>query len=225
MNSGIYSLYWWEQDLIYVGLSQNLNARKAEHFRDLENNTHTNYKVQNAYNLYGKPDFIILEYCDIKYLPEKEIYWCSEFNALGSNGLCIVEPGIVGFGVNSNASKYSKNLILKIFSLLYTGKCSVPNISNRLRVPIHLVRDICSGRTHIWLSETYPQKYAKMLSIDRLKLSKLSSIRLLKDAEGIVYQINNIREFCRNILGNENHHSNICKVLNGTRKVYKGYTL
>lgn len=29
---GIYALYWWDQDLIYVGLTQNLNKRKREHF-------------------------------------------------------------------------------------------------------------------------------------------------------------------------------------------------
>lgn len=114
MNSGIYALYWWEQDLVYVGLSQNLSNRKKEHFTLLKNNKHTNYKVQNAYNNFGIPDFIILEYVeDILKLPELEVYWCNELNALGKNGLCLVEPGVVGFGTNSNASKYSKIQILR----------------------------------------------------------------------------------------------------------------
>lgn len=50
MNSGIYALYWWEQDLVYIGLSQNLSSRKLEHLNKLKNNRHTNYKVQNTYN-------------------------------------------------------------------------------------------------------------------------------------------------------------------------------
>ena len=49
--SGIYALYWWEQDLIYIGLSQDLFSRKSQHYRSLKSSTHYNPKLQNAYKL------------------------------------------------------------------------------------------------------------------------------------------------------------------------------
>lgn len=55
MTIGIYALYWEEQDLVYVGQSQDIARRFTEHKRKLKNTSHTNYKVQAAYNLYGIP--------------------------------------------------------------------------------------------------------------------------------------------------------------------------
>lgn len=60
MTIGIYSLYWEEQDLIYIGQSQNIERRFTEHLYKLKNNTHTNYKVQKAYITYGLPSTNIL---------------------------------------------------------------------------------------------------------------------------------------------------------------------
>jgi excinuclease UvrABC nuclease subunit len=53
MNSGIYALYWWEQDLVYVGLSRNLHRRRNQHMSSMVKNTHDNYKVQQAFNNFG----------------------------------------------------------------------------------------------------------------------------------------------------------------------------
>jgi predicted GIY-YIG superfamily endonuclease len=177
-NIGIYALYWWEQDLVYIGLSQDLHSRKLEHLSKLERTVHTNYKVQSAYNLYGIPDFIILENCSISELPAKEIYWTHEFDALRT-GLCIVEPGIVGFGVNSNASKYTKFQILKTFSLLYKNKLSFKEISKRTFVNEGIISDISAGRVHLWISEVYPDKHLAMVSIKNRNHRKRRNKELL----------------------------------------------
>jgi len=199
MNSGIYALYWWEQDLVYVGLSQNLDQRKKEHLRMLKSSTHTNYKVQNAYNTYGVPEFIVLEYCSLQELPDKEVYWCNEFDALGKNGLCLVEPGVVGFGVNSNSSKYTKFQILKVFSLLYKGVLPNPVIAKQCGVDVSLVHGICRGLCHLWLKSEYPDKYQKMISLDRRDISfgfELKGI-LQHRVTGKVYHVYNAAKFCK----------------------------
>ena len=119
MNSGIYALYWWEQDLIYVGLSQNLSRRKQQHYYDLLANKHINWKVQQAYNNYGSPDFIVLEYGSMSNLSKLEQHWGNEFDVMGHRGLNIQEPGWgPGYGTSHNTSVYSQIQILKVFSLV-----------------------------------------------------------------------------------------------------------
>lgn len=235
MNSGIYALYWWGQDLVYIGLSQNLNNRRKEHFTLMRNNKHTNYKVQNTFNQYGEPEFIVLEYCSIPELPEKEIQWCTEFDALGTKGLCLVEPGKVGFGTNSNASKYTRQKILKIFSLLYRGKFTYIQISKKLNVSHELVKDISNGFTHLWLKEQYTEKYNQMLSVYRRGLG--SSTRhtvydtYIIQPDGNLFHVNNLYEIadkCFPIASN-NDRKNIVeglrRVIAGKRASYRGYTL
>lgn len=226
-NSGIYALYWWEQDLVYVGLSQSLKSRELEHYNLMRKNKHTNYKVQNAYDKYGKPEFIVLEYCRISDLTQKEVEWCNEFDALGPNGLCLVEPGIVGFGTNSNASKYSKVQILKTFSLLYKGNHSFKEIAILLGIKEHLPYDICSGGAHLWLKEAYPHQYEIMRSFNRRVLAnKLKPLRaLIKSPSGEILELYSVSEFCKKEFGDVNQKKHMGSVVTGNRKSHKGYTL
>lgn len=237
MNSGIYALYWWEQDLVYVGLSQNLSNRKKEHFTLLKNNKHTNYKVQNAYNNFGIPDFIILEYVeDILKLPELEVYWCNELNALGKNGLCLVEPGVVGFGTNSNASKYSKIQILRCFSLLSSNKLyTTSEILYRLSFcNKSLLYEITSGTTHLWLREAYPTRYTKMLSnikprevIARGIYNKCNAIQKLVSPDGCIHEVSSITKFVGDYFKHKDPSivRGLARVIDGTRKQYKGWKI
>lgn len=233
MSSGIYALYWWDQDLIYVGLSQTLESRKLEHLSMLRRNKHTNYKVQNAYNLYGVPEFIVLELCTIEYLPTLEKYWCYELDGLRDRGLCLVEPGVVGFGSSSNSSKYSKIQILKVFRLLSSTSLSNTAIGSKVGVPGHVATDIRRGATHLWLREVYPKKYANMHKI-YINLSNTYNTRYnypdLVSPEGIVYtNIINITEFCKSIsVFNTNMHAStvgLSKLKLGIKPSYKGWTL
>ena len=41
----------------YVGQTIDLERRKKEHFKDLEDNKHLNKKLQSAWNKYGKNNF------------------------------------------------------------------------------------------------------------------------------------------------------------------------
>jgi group I intron endonuclease len=64
--SGIYSITNTVTGKIYIGQTTNLNKRKAFHYWELNNNRHNNAYLQNAYNKYGKDNFIfqIILYCE-----------------------------------------------------------------------------------------------------------------------------------------------------------------
>lgn len=225
MTIGIYALYWEEQDLIYIGQSQNIESRFKEHLYKLEKQNHTNYKVQDTYNKYGNPKLVLIEKCDILELNNLEIYWTNEFDSI-NNGLNIVEAGKVGWGVNSNASKYTKWQILKVFSLLYKGKLSLINISTRCKVSYSLVQDIRRSVTHLWLRDTYPNKYELMLTFDRINTGHYAlanqNIRLVKDPTGIIHEVLNIESFARKNGLNSGHFN---RLINGKRKTHKGWVL
>ena len=55
---GIYKITNKINNFCYVGQSQRVKKRVAEHFRLLKLNKHPNPRLQNAYNKYGKDNFI-----------------------------------------------------------------------------------------------------------------------------------------------------------------------
>lgn len=77
MKSGIYMIMNLVTNKFYIGSAQDLKRRKAKHFRYLSKNIHPTHYLQNAYNKYGKENFtfIILEFCNIEGLLEREQSW------------------------------------------------------------------------------------------------------------------------------------------------------
>lgn len=155
MTIGIYSLYWEDQDLIYIGQSQCIEKRFSNHISLLKMNIHTNYKVQDTYNKYGIPKLHILEVCSLNQLNELEIVWQKEFNSLSS--LDLIEAGISGGkGLHGSSSKYSRIEILKVFRKLYSSKYSQKEIAEICKVNLSLVKSINLQRVHFWILEKYP---------------------------------------------------------------------
>jgi group I intron endonuclease len=233
MTTGIYALYWEEQDLTYIGLSQDIEGRFKEHIRDMGDKTHTNYKVQNTYNLYGKPNLVIIEECLIEQLNDREIYWTKELDTLNTkHGLNIVEAGGTGFGPNASSSVYTRITILRVFSLLYRTSLSCKSIAKKTNTHFHLSKDISRGRTHKWLKEYFPAKYEEMLqkTSTRDKVPKYYKYKDITDPFGVLYKdIGNVSKFCREhaelSLDLHNSITGIGRVLDSSRKSYKGWRL
>lgn len=63
---GIYKIENIVNGNCYIGQSININKRKIRHFTDLKNNKSQNNHLQNAFNKYGRDNFIfsILLYCE-----------------------------------------------------------------------------------------------------------------------------------------------------------------
>ena len=161
---GIYALWFEKSSMVYIGQSQNIESRYTEHLYKLKNNRHTNYRVKDEYVKYGAPELVILEKCSIGYLNDLEVIWTAEFNSI-KEGLNIIEAGEVGYGANSNSSKYSKIQLLRVFSLLYKTDLMQTEIAKKTGVNRSSVSDIKNGNSHLWLKDVYPAKYIKMKTI------------------------------------------------------------
>lgn len=225
MTIGIYALYWQEQDLIYVGQSQSIEDRFKEHIRKLKSIKHSNYKVQNTFNSYGEPNLVIVQECLVNDLNELEIYWTKEFNSI-NNGLNIIEAGKVGWGVNSNASKYTKRQILKVFSLLINRfDLSQEDIALRCKVSTSVCADIQISRNHLWLKENYPDKHLK-LSKRTNKCNTLGFKAVVKNSNGEEFKVYQITSFVKQHFPNIHYKTaaeGLRKVISGTRNSYFGY--
>ncbi len=227
---GIYLLHWQIQNLMYVGQSIDVLKRFKEHLRKLNSNTHTNYKVTKAFELYGEPILTLLQECSLDKLNELEIYWTKELNSLhGPNGLNIVEGGKAGYGAFANSSKYSKLQVLLAFRSLYTSNY-VPRkqTAELLKVSTDLLNDIAKGVVHLWLKEKYPKSYVKMLELKQEKylISRSqyhNNVRgILVSPDGIKFEITNGTSFAKE------HGLIPCKVnllLQGKSKSHKKWKL
>lgn len=224
MTVGIYALYWWKQDLIYIGQSLNIEARFLEHLRMLRKSKHTNYKVQSAYEKYGKPSLEILSTCKLDSLNEEEIYWTKEFDSI-NNGLNIIEAGRVGYGVNSNASKYSKLQILKVFRRLYLSSDTYDEIAKYSGVSKDTVSDIRYGVSHIWLKAKYPKQYSlltgRVATVHRLNKYVNNPVHLISPT-GEIHIVTNIDTFARE---NNLDSRHIGAVIRKNRRIHKGWRL
>lgn len=232
MTIGIYSLYWEEQDLIYIGQSVNISSRYSVHIKALQKGQHYNFKLQNAYNLYGKPALSILEECDISNLDYLEGTWAREFRATDTTqGLNILEPGSPGggSGVHAAASRHPKLTILLVFKLLYdTRALSYKEISDATDVPVGTVEGIRNGKVHTWLKQKYPHSYAKMLTIYRykncghIKTDYITNPTRVLSPLGEIIVITDIKKFSEIYMLDS---SAVGKVIRGSRASHKGWTL
>jgi len=227
---GIYALYWSISNMVYIGQSQTINKRYREHLSCLNRNAHANPKVQYQYSLYGKPELVVLEVCNIDQLYSNEIAWTNEFNAL-VDGLNIIEPGPSGWGVNSNQSKYSKFQVLKVFSLLTTTSLANIDIANKIGVSLRLVECIRGGYSHTWLKETYTERYSKLENKSKVKNTiarRLGTLPVLVNTStGQIVEINSVADFSKDICNNTSSAfaSGIRRVIRKEQKEFQNWKL
>ncbi len=134
------------------------------------------------------------------------------------------------YGDKCSTSKTTNEQVIEVLNLLIDeNKLSLLGISKSTSVPLSIIRSISSGEKHKWLSEVYPDKYAKLLALKGTRYSKSNSAISrgiiypnILSPEGIEYTVNNASQFSRE------HNldvSSLCKVLNGRCKQHKGWKL
>lgn len=57
--SGVYAIYNYVEDKIYIGSSKDVQRRIAQHFYSLKRNEGVNFRLQNSFNKYGENSFIV----------------------------------------------------------------------------------------------------------------------------------------------------------------------
>lgn len=89
---GIYAFRNKKNGRVYVGQSKQVLTRKRQHERgDTKNST----RFHNAMNKHGADgfDFVILEYCEVELLDEREVHWIIQLNSLYPNGYNLTTGG------------------------------------------------------------------------------------------------------------------------------------
>jgi group I intron endonuclease len=78
---GIYQIRNTLNGDFYIGSAFDLLDRRGQHFCKLRGNKHFNNHLQNAYNLYGKENFVyeVVEFCEPEVKYEVEQYWLDQF--------------------------------------------------------------------------------------------------------------------------------------------------
>lgn len=100
MKSGIYGIKNKVNNKIYIGQTYDFQYRWGRHKAVLRTNTHSNRKLQFAWNKYGENnfEFVIIEECDLDIINEREIYWIEFYDSLNSGyNLCEGGDGIRGY--------------------------------------------------------------------------------------------------------------------------------
>lgn len=83
MSIGIYKYQNKINGKIYIGQSDNLERRYAQHIYDTTARPERGTGIDQAMAKYGRENFTyeIIEYCDIKELDERECYWIAYYDS------------------------------------------------------------------------------------------------------------------------------------------------
>lgn len=227
VNSGIYAIYFSSApDKFYIGRSTNLRTRLLEHSSSLLAGRHINRKLQNFYNKYRDPNFVVLEYAEPHLLKQLEIDYINEFNSY-HDGLNLTNGGEnCGFGEGVHSAKHKESDYIKVLMLLANTNLTCAQVAQEACVSRDIVKAISCGAAHGYLESLFPKEYAllksKKYTRDNSAESKGITYPVLLSPSGIEYVVNNIHEFCRlHNLQPQNLH----KVLTRQRRVHKGWVL
>lgn len=201
MLTGIYLLRFIGTTSVYIGQAIDINRRYSVHLRKLKSGT-ANYKMQNAYLLYGAPSLEILCECtreDLnKYEEEAFEIFRPELNIA-------TKPDIHLEGPSNGAAKYTEEEITLGFELLLDISYRYKDIAIETGVSEATIRHIANGESHSWLEVKYPEKYAilvGMRGITRQSFSNSAKARgieypILVSPEGVEYTVEIISTFAK----------------------------
>lgn len=237
MTVGIYKLEFIDGSF-YVGRSVSINSRFKDHISTLKRGASHCTKLQNKYNeIKSLPSLKVLEVCSINEIRQKEEYWIKALNAtvLGLN----ISPGGDDFllGEKHPNSKYTNLQILEVVRLLgleYDSTITHELVSELTEVSVSTIKDVLTGRAHLWVKEEYPELYSAM--VENKFVRKSNSLKNLNPfanrktlvypeivaPDGSVYRVEHLTNFCKehNLTA-----SNLSKVFKGERPHHKGWKL
>lgn len=134
---GIYKIVNKLNQRVYIGQSKDIKNRWMRHKSCLNNNSHENKYLQNAWNKYGEGnfEFIVIEECLLEDLDSKEKFWISEYDSM-NNGYNLAEGGN-----GCRGYKHSKDEIEK----MRNAHCSRKVV--QLDLKMNYIKTWCSAGT------------------------------------------------------------------------------
>lgn len=108
--SGIYIIRNMRDNKVYIGQSKSIKQRWDKHKVLLKSNKHENSHLQNAWNKYGekKFKFLILEYCPIDQLDEREQHYLDLYASNNLTYNIAIDAKSTGRGIPKSASHKEK---------------------------------------------------------------------------------------------------------------------
>lgn len=160
---GIYKITNIVNQKIYIGKSQNIEARWKQHKTRpfIESATQYNSPFYRAIRKYGLKNFLfeVLEECEISKLNEREIFYIQKFDSTNPKQGYNITRG----GKNSVKFKLQENNINQIYELLLNSKLSEKEIASLFNVSQRLISDINLGRLHTKDGYSFPLRTKSIL--------------------------------------------------------------
>lgn len=207
MTQGIYCLKFNGTTKVYIGQSNDIESRFIRHIRSMYHKCNS-IKLNEAYNLYGKPSLEILEEVEDKeFLDITENFYIDKFNSYldGYNSYSTSRGTNSVSGELHYNSKYTTKQFIECMFLLLDPDNTINYISSETGVPNGSINVFARGRSHTYIKDQYPKEYALMLSLigQRRGVAQNSKNRdknlpSFISPNGKIYQnIPNLAEFCR----------------------------
>lgn len=110
MKSGVYCIKNIKNNKVYIGQSININRRRYDHKRLLEQGKHNNIYLQREFNKYGSDSFTfeIIKYCPIEELDNCEIQLIKELQCMDNKYGYNMESGGNKNKIVSEATRQKK---------------------------------------------------------------------------------------------------------------------
>lgn len=166
----IYKIENLENHKKYIGLTNNIQRRRARHFGDLRRQVHDNHFLQKEFNIYGQDNFSFsVEFegeCTDYEIGEKEKEYIKLYDSY-RNGYNQNEGG--NFGSSNGGTKLTQTDIYNILSCLEF--CSKPGqiLADMYEVSRTTISRIKRGENHI----QYKNEYEKLPIEERQAIYKI----------------------------------------------------
>jgi len=225
--SGIYCLYNTLNDKMYIGQSKHIPRRFTDHRCDLLKGVHSNAYLQNAWNKdkeYFKPG--IIEECSIEQLNEKEEYYLSLCTKDKMYNI-LLKPGLLpNYKIRISETEFSTKVKegqekrKKLSSMSDSERIEYRN-AKRLE---SLERSKDYGRRYTISDKVIKsrEKYKKENISREYRENKPISKEYQLCFQNTTFTVRNLSLFCEE---NNLEQKRLRRVINGTRKTYKGYSL
>jgi group I intron endonuclease len=231
-SKGIYKILNTVTNDFYIGSTvQEFNTRWSQHRRELFNNIHANHYLQNAWNKYGKDNFVFIQHevlneiTDINELRKREQYWLDTLNPAYNLSAVAAYGEMSEYGIYRLG--YKKGLRCELISPEGIHHCAI-NLAwfgKEFNLLPGSLQGLCTGKMHMikkWKGSVILEDGSTPY-LHTTKKVRREKRYLITNPEGIEFCTTNLKQFC---IDNNLHQGHLSSTAspNSLQKTYKGYS-